>query len=100
MSSVKDAIKIGIKSAIPAENLILNMTKAEIINLKKMGVKYITVSRRNIEENIDLLNEFKLNGIMPFAYHVNLDTGFDEEYVTKYEMDYIYGIYADEWDFE
>ena len=41
---------------------------------------------RNIEENIDLLNEFKLNGIMPFAYHVNLDTGFDEEYVTKYEM--------------
>ena len=100
MSSVKDAIKIGIKSAIPAENLIINMTKAEIINLKKMGIKHITISRRNIEENIDLLNEFKLNGIMPFAYHVNLDTGFDEEYVTKYEMDYIYGIYADEWGFE
>ena len=100
MNSVKDGIKMGIKSAIPAESVIINMTKEEIINLKKIGVKYITISRRLIAENIDLLNEFKLNGIMPFAYHVNLDTGFDEEYVTKYEMDYIYGIYADEWNFE
>jgi len=100
MTSLKNAIKVGVKSAIPAERLILNMTKQEIIDLKKMGVKHITISRRNIADNIDLLKEFKSNGIMPYAYHVNLDTGFDEEYVTKYEMDYIYGIYADDWEFK
>ncbi len=100
MNSVKDGIKMGIKSAMPSQSVIKNITKEEIKYLKKIGVKNIAISRRFIAENKDLLNVFKLNGIMPFAYHVNLDAGFDEEYVTKYEMDYIYGIYADEWNFE
>lgn len=100
MNSVKDALKLNIKSAMPSESIIVNMSKDDIINLKNMGVKHIAISRRLIRSNIDLLKEFKLNDIKTYAYHINLDTGFDEEYVTKYEMDYIYGIYADDWIFE
>jgi len=65
-----------------------------------MGVTDIAISRRFIMNNIDLLNEYKLNGINPYVYNINFDPGFDEEYVVKYEMDFIYGIYADDWSFK
>ena len=53
-----------------------------------------------INKNKSLLKELRKNNIKIFAYHINYDEGIDEDYVTKYEMDAIFGIYADEWTFE
>ena len=38
-------------------------------------------------------------GIKPYAFHLNYEPGIDEEYVLKYEINYFYGIYADDWTF-
>ena len=100
MNAVKQGIKAKIKSAMPSQSVIQNMTKEQIKGLKEMGVQNITVSRNFISGNIDLLNEFMSNNIRPYAYQLNALLGYDEEYVTKYEMDYIYGVYANDWDFE
>ena len=100
MNSLKQGLKLNIKSAIPSQSIIQKLSKNEIINLKNMGVTDIAISRRFIMNNIDLLNEYKLNGINPYVYNINFDPGFDEEYVVKYEMDFIYGIYADDWSFK
>lgn len=100
LDAVKAGIKAKIRSAIPSQNVIANYSKEDIKSLKKMGVKHIAISRKFISDNQDLLSEFKANNIKAYAYHINFDNEFDEEYVTKYEMDFIYGIYADEWSFE
>ncbi len=100
MSAVIKGIKANIKSSMPSQCVIQHMTKMKIKNLEKIGVRNIAISRRFIAENIELLKDFKACNIQPYAFHINFDAGMDEEYVTKYEMDYIYGIYADKWNFK
>ena len=97
IKAVKDGIKSNILSAMPSQCVIQNMKSEDIVNLKNIGVTDIAISRRYIFDNLKQLDEFKRNDIKVYAFHVNFDTGIDEDYVTKYEMDYIYGIYADRW---
>lgn len=99
MPKVKQGIKAGIKSAMPSNFILKNATKRDIKYFKKLGIKDIAISRRSILYNVEILEEFKANGINIYAFHVNHDYGYDEEYVVKYEMDHIFGIYADEWNF-
>ena len=42
----------------------------------------------------------KKNGIKVYLYNIGDYKEINEDYVVKYEMDYIYGIYADEWEFK
>jgi glycerophosphoryl diester phosphodiesterase len=98
--SVNDGIKAGILSAMPSQSLISNLSRSDVKELAQKGIKNIAISRSFISNNKDLLLEFKKYNIKVFAYHVNVEPGIDEAYVTKYEMDYIYGIYADVWGFK
>ena len=97
--SVEKAIKAGIKSPIVAQHVLENISGNKVEKLKRAGVYDVAVSRTFIEKNIALLKELKANNIKVYAYHLNFDSSKDEEYVVKYEMDAIYGIYADTWNF-
>lgn len=98
--AVEQGLNYGIRSAMPSQSVVNNLKINDIERLAKMGVKNIAISRRFIKNNKTLLKEFKKYNIKPFAYHINSELGIDEDYVTKYEMDYIYGIYADKWSFK
>ncbi len=100
--ALKQGLKFNILSAMPTQGLIAKMGWEKAVQLK---LKHVAVSRYFIKENKGLLKKLKENGIKVYVYHVNqdedvLDSGMDEEYVTKYELDYVYGMYADKWNFE
>lgn len=99
-NAVKEGLSCKILSAMPSQSVVDKLSKSDIKELADEGVQNIAVSRYFIKDNKRLLEEFKNNGIRPFVYNINFDTGIDEDYVVKYEMDYIFGIYADVWSFE
>ncbi len=98
LSAVKEGIN-KIKSAMPSQNIIAHYQKKDVKKLHNIGVKNIAVSREFIRDHKELLMEFKKNNIKVYAYNINFQDGIDEDYVSRYEMDYIYGIYADKWEF-
>lgn len=101
MKAVKEGINANILSSMPSDGIIKEMDEQDLLELKKIGVKHIAISRRLIYLNYEKLLEASLRlGIKPFAFHINADSGIDEEYVLKNEMKYFYGIYADEWYFD
>jgi len=95
MDSVKSGVEIGILSAMPSQELIESFTTDDVRSLALLGVKNIAISWEFIENNKGILIEYKKYNIKPYAFMLNLVPGIDEEYVTKYDMDYIFGIYAD-----
>ncbi|WP_378180238.1 sulfatase-like hydrolase/transferase [Aquimarina sp. SS2-1] len=97
--AVKEAQNIGIRSAMPSQTVINNLGENKISMLRWLEVKDIAVSRRYIASNKDFLLRVKENGIKTYVYHVNFDEGKDEKYVLENEMDYIYGFYADDFEF-
>lgn len=98
MESVRKAIQIKVK-AMPSQVVINHFKEADVMELKKMGVEYVAISRQLISKNNALLKLFRKYDIKPFAYHINFVEGINEHYMLKYEMDEIYGIYADDWEF-
>jgi hypothetical protein len=99
MEALKEALKIGIRSAMPNWSLLSEIKGDKAKILAGMGVTDITASRRVIKYNIPLLKEFKRSGIHVYVYHVNYDKGKDEKYALRYDMNYIYGLYVDNFDF-
>ena len=99
-NAVREGLTCKILSAMPSHSIVNNMSRQDVKKSASDGVRNIAISRRFIRDNKNLLKEFEKLWDKPFAYHINLDNGIDEDYVVKYEMDYIYGIYADEWTFE
>lgn len=67
--------------------------------LKRLGIKHVAVSRRMIPANIPFFKSLQANNIKAYVYQVNFDLGKDESYVVSNEMDYIYGLYADKWNY-
>lgn len=101
LKAVKEGIKANILSSMPSDRIIREMDEEDLLELKKIGVKHIAISRRLIYLNYEKFLEACLKlGIRPYAFHINADSGIDEEYVLKNEMKYFYGIYADEWHFD
>jgi len=100
MDAVKKGLDIGILSSMPSHALLRNIDNEDVKSWSELGIKHIAISRKFINGNEDLLAEFKKQGIKPYVFHINTTPGIDEEYVTKYEMDYVYGLYADEWSFK
>ena len=98
-NSLQQGLNCNILSAVPSQSIVNKLDIDDIKALAQKGVKHIAISRSFIKHNKPFLNELKQNNIKAYAFHVNFTSGFDETYVTKYEMDNIYGIYADEWTF-
>ncbi len=99
LDAVKEALAVGIKSSMPSESVLIRLGKDKVAALRSLGVKDISVSRKYIAPNITFLERLKDNDIKAYVFHINLDAGIDEKFVVHYEMDYIYGLYADKWDF-
>lgn len=97
--AIEEGIKAGIKSPIVAQNVLENISGDQVEKLKRAGLHNVAVSRTFIAKHINLLKELKANNIRVYVYHLNFDSSKDEAYVVQYEMDAIYGIYADTWSF-
>lgn len=99
--AVEDGVKAGILSSIPTQYVIKDLNYDLIIEL---GIKHVAISRFFISSNKELLNKLKENGIKVYVYNIKQGRGessvIDEDYVTRYELDYVYGMYADNWDFK
>lgn len=95
--AVEEAIKEGIKP-MPSDNLIFQLDNDSIPvpgiekKLSDLNIKYISISRRFIENNKEFLKRLKKKGIKTYVYHVGWDEGKDEWYVFENEMDYITGV--------
>jgi hypothetical protein len=99
LDSLKEGLKVGIKSAMPSENVIYLLEGDRVKKLIDLGVLNIAVSRKMIDSEKSFLIDLKKNSIKVFVYSVNDQIGIDESYVVRNDMDYIYGLYADKWDF-
>ena len=99
IEALQEGLNSNILSAMPTWGIISSMEGNKVQKLIEMGVKDIAASRRVIQENIPLLQELHKQGIKVYVFHVNFNKGKSENYVVCNEMDYIYGLYADEFDF-
>jgi len=97
--ALKEAIDIGIDKAMASENVLRTIRGKEVETLQKWGIKYVAVSRRIMIDKLAMFIELKEANIKTYVFHVNSDEGRDETFVVENEMDYIYGMYADEWNF-
>ena len=100
LKAVKEGIEAGIKAAMPSQNVIKDLKGDKVVALKKLGVTDVAVSRSDIPEDYEFFKRLKEQGIKAWVFHINFEKGKDEKYVLNYEMDYIYGIYADKWAFQ
>ena len=100
LKAVKEGIEAGIKAAMPSQNVIKELSGDKVVALKKLGVTDVAVSRSDIPEDYEFFKRLKEQGIKAWVFHINFEKGKDEKYVLNYEMDYIYGIYADKWSFQ
>jgi glycerophosphoryl diester phosphodiesterase len=99
LGAVKEGLSIGIKSPILSENVLKDLGKDKVAALRRLGVKDIAISRRNIVHYVSFLKRLIQNDIHTYVYDVNFEDGKDENYVINFEIDYIYGLYADNWKF-
>lgn len=99
LHTIKTAKSLNVEFVLN-DNLLDKIGENKIIELQKLEVKYILISRNSIKDKESLLLQIKEAGIKTYASHVNFERGKDELYVFNNEMDFIYGFYADVWDFE
>lgn len=97
--AVLEGIEVGIKSSMVSQRVLNNLKGNKVKTLKKHKITDVAISRNIIASNIELLKDLKKNGIKVYVYNVNDRIDRDEDYVVKHEMDYVYGIYADKWNF-
>ncbi|WP_055445246.1 sulfatase-like hydrolase/transferase [Lacinutrix himadriensis] len=67
--------------------------------IEDLNIKYITVSRKSIISNKTYYTSLKDKGVKIYAYNISFDKWKDESYTVLNEMEFIYGIYADNWNF-
>lgn len=97
--AVREATKIKMKAVMPSQNVLFDLKKHYLDSLQKYHIKHVALSRNIIASNQELLQTLKKNNIKVYAYNITDYIDRDEMYVVKHEMDFIYGIYADEWSF-
>jgi len=97
MRQLEAAAEVGIRYPMASQFLVKDLDQAKVDKLKSLGVGHVALSRRIIPFSSKELKLLKDNGIKVYAFMINHDVGYDEAYVVKYEMDFIHGIYADDW---
>lgn len=99
LMSLEEAAKNNINAMISQEPLA-QIKGDKLAYLKINKVKYVALSRRIINSEMDLLLALKEQGIKVYVYNVNFDPGRDETYVQENEIGLVYGMYADKWVFD
>lgn len=97
--AVQVANECKIKAPIASQTLIFSDYEKWKKLHKKNNIKHVAMSRSKIAANIALLTQLKKDDIKVYLYNVNYEIDKDEDYVVKYELDYAYGLYADQWNF-
>lgn len=97
MIDYEQAKKAGIRAALVSENILNEMQGDIASDFVKKGVTHVAISRQSIEFRKNLLKQLKNNNIKVYVFHVNFEEGKDEEHVLDYELDHVYGMYADYW---
>ncbi|WP_163336844.1 sulfatase-like hydrolase/transferase [Desulfopila sp. IMCC35008] len=93
------AKEVGVASYMPNWRIIGDFSEQKVQMLIDLGITDIAVSRRKIATHLEQMKLLKNKGIRLFVYHVNEDPGIDESYVLCNDMDLVYGMYADDFDF-
>jgi glycerophosphoryl diester phosphodiesterase len=94
--AVEEAISVDI-IPMPSENLVFGTSGIEK-KLLDMHIEFIAISRWHIDGNKGFLKRLKEQGLKTYVFHVNYESGKDEQWVLENEMDYCYGLYADNLD--
>ncbi len=92
------AKKSGV-SSMANWSVLGKLSDERIHYLKSVGVSDVAVSRRMIKTHAEQMQKLRDNGIRVFVYHVNADPGRNEQFVICNDMDIVYGMYADELNF-
>lgn len=100
LDAVREGVKAKIKSAMPSWGVVSAIQKNRVKVLKDLGVTDIAMSRREINDNIPLIHSMKDAGLRIYAFHINADSGRDEIHGVCHDMDHVYGLYADDFDFQ
>ena len=99
LEAVKEGVGAGIRSAMPTWDMLANIKGDTTQSLVDLGVTDVVASRRMIKNNLKILEEFKKQGISVYVFHVNRGENSNEQYVVCNDMEYVYGLYADSYDF-
>ncbi|RKZ67997.1 MAG: hypothetical protein DRQ48_09150 [Gammaproteobacteria bacterium] len=99
LKAVKEGVAAGIRSAMPSWDILVNIKGDITQSLVDLGVTDVAASRRVIKNNLKLLDEFKKQGIRVYVFHVNSGENSDEQFVVCNDMEHVYGLYADNYDF-
>ncbi len=100
LDSLRAAQQLGLRAAIASYSVYSQVNGDKLKFFKDHGVTHVAVSRRIVASDIPLYEQLHRSGIKTYVYHVNYDPGKDEAYVVLNEMDYVYGLYADDWYFK
>ncbi len=101
IEAAMEAIDEGVSFPMISQNVFYRLKQkgAVLEQLKSMNIHHMALSRGIIEQNIPLFLKLYEEGIKIYVYHVNATPTFNENYVVNNELGYVYGLYADDWDF-
>lgn len=98
-SAIEEAMQCGIREIIPSMNVITGLGGERIQWLQDRGIRYIAVSIDLLYRDPTLFEALREVGIRTYLFHIHSNPWEDEAHVVRYEMDHIYGLYADRWSF-
>ena len=96
--AVEQAMSLDIRSAMPSMNVFFHRNN-RIEFLQDLGVRDIAVSVDLIHQDPNIFAEIQQVGIRTYVFHVNGKPWINEKHIVLDEMDFCYGLYADDWDF-
>lgn len=99
LEALEAGAQLGIRSAMPSMNVLNAIAGDKIAYLKGLGVKDVAVSLDLLYRDLSFFQQLKAHGIRTYLFHINRYPWMDETHALLFEMDYVYGIYADEWTF-
>ncbi|WP_196889943.1 hypothetical protein [Aureivirga sp. CE67] len=98
--AIEEAIQIDPKIVMISQSAIYDIGFGNILEyVQEHKIETIAISRKKVLKKAKYLLELKKEGVRTYVYHVNSE-GKNEKYVFENEFPYVYGMYADSWDFK
>ncbi len=94
--AVEDGLRNGV-SVMISDNVLANISEDRLLTLRKKGLNYASISRHHIRRNKQLVKRLNKLKIKAYVFHLNRPKFIDEDYVLRYELSYVFGMYADNW---
>jgi len=98
--AVEEAQALGVTNILLTENMWGYLGADKLKSLQERGIDKMAISRRTMEKNPAPYKALNEAGIQIYAFHINFDDFKDESYMLREGLDFCYGFYADNWNFE